>query len=466
VGRRARAALFAACALALLAIAAPASADTVTVSNTNDSGPGSLREVVDNAFPGDVVIVPAGTYTLTSDQIEISTGITVRGAGARRTIVQSDGDSRVFLVDATGPVTITDLTITGGDAGGTEGGGISAAGELTLDRVAVVGNRVNSDCSAPGGCGEGGGVYSNTPLTINRSLFAGNVGYNGGAFYTADDLTLRNSTVTNNTAGQATGTGNGYGGAGEIDADATVRGSTIVGNRDFGDTSGGGGFAFYGPSFSIRNSIVADNTSFINNDQPAGSAENPGFEHNCSGPLTDDGNNLEGATDCGFMASTSRQDAAPRLGPLADNGGQTDTMRLLPGSAALNRGASCEVSDQRGVPRTLGGVCDIGAYELVRCGGVAVDRVGTAGKDILRGTARADGILALAGNDLLLGLAGGDGLCGGKGRDRLRGGMGRDKLLGGPGRDRLLGGPGRDLLLGGPARDRLRGGPGPDFERQ
>jgi hypothetical protein len=53
----------------------------------------------------------------------------------------------------------------------------------------------------------------------------------------------------------------------------------------------------------------------------------------------------------------------PRLGPLQDNGGPTETMALLVGSPALNAGdpAQLGVADQRGVVRS-GGV-NIGAYQ-------------------------------------------------------------------------------------------------------
>ena len=145
-----------------------------------------------------------------------------------------------------------------------------------------------------------------------------------------------------------------------------------------------------------------------------------------------------------------------RLGALADNGGPTATHALLRGSPALDRGGGCPTVDQRGLPRALGGRCDIGAYELARCGRVVVNRVGTSEADRLNGTRRADGVVGLGGNDVLRGRGGRDGLCGGSGRDRLLGGKGRDRLLGGPGRDRLFGGPGRDVLRGGPGRDLQR----------
>jgi Tol biopolymer transport system component len=88
-----------------------------------------------------------------------------------------------------------------------------------------------------------------------------------------------------------------------------------------------------------------------------------------------------------------------------------------------------------------------------RCAGKAATKVGTAGKNKIRGTAKRDVIAGLGGNDVIRGLAGNDFLCGGKGRDRLLGGDGRDRLLGQGGNDILKGGPGRDLLKGGPGRD-------------
>ena len=90
------------------------------------------------------------------------------------------------------------------------------------------------------------------------------------------------------------------------------------------------------------------------------------------------------------------------------------------------------------------------------CGGRPATRVGTAGRDVLRGTRRRDVFAGLGGNDLLVGRGGNDVLCGGSGRDTLQGGGGRDRLLGGAGRDTLRGGGGRDTLRGGPGRDHER----------
>jgi Ca2+-binding RTX toxin-like protein len=90
------------------------------------------------------------------------------------------------------------------------------------------------------------------------------------------------------------------------------------------------------------------------------------------------------------------------------------------------------------------------------CQGRAATIIGTAGRDVLRGTPRADVIVALGGNDVVRGLGGNDRICAGAGNDRVVGGAGTDRLLGGAGKDLLVGGAGKDLLLGG----RRRGGVG------
>jgi Ca2+-binding RTX toxin-like protein len=96
-------------------------------------------------------------------------------------------------------------------------------------------------------------------------------------------------------------------------------------------------------------------------------------------------------------------------------------------------------------------VIDVFLRELrdAPCTGKTATKVGTAGRNRLRGTPRRDVIAGLGGNDVIRGLGGKDILCGGRGRDRLLGGGGRDTLLGQAGRDTLLGGPGRDKLRGG-----------------
>jgi hypothetical protein len=121
-----------------------------------------------------------------------------------------------------------------------------------------------------------------------------------------------------------------------------VNNSTISGNS----ANNGGGILTSGGTATLKNTIVANNEG-----------------GNCAGlPVTDDGGNLEWpGNDCGFALS-----ADPLLGPLADNGGPTQTHALQPDSPAIDAAVECPppATDQRGVSRPQGDACDIGSFEL------------------------------------------------------------------------------------------------------
>src|SRR6185369_10973233 len=69
-----------------------------------------------------------------------------------------------------------------------------------------------------------------------------------------------------------------------------------------------------------------------------------------------DGDHNMGTDNCGLSST-----ANPLLGPLASNGGPTDTRALSSSSPAINAGSGCPATDQRGAARVS--TCDIGAYE-------------------------------------------------------------------------------------------------------
>jgi hypothetical protein len=91
----------------------------------------------------------------------------------------------------------------------------------------------------------------------------------------------------------------------------------------------------------------------------------------CSGSVAANDHNLMqsalAADTCGLSddPGNSRIGVDPLLGPLADNGGGTQTHALLPGSPAIDAGnnATCLAIDQRGIARPQGAACDIGAVE-------------------------------------------------------------------------------------------------------
>lgn len=369
----------------LLAAAAPAQASIFTVDRNDDPDPAtamactaapgdcSLRGaiVAANAAAGpDDISLPAGTYTLTragqgedaafTDDLDISGELTITGAGARSTIVAGGPapfDDRIFHDHSGATAIITGLTITGGKAYGA-GGGVFSTGDLTLDGVAVRGNTA-LDGSA------GGGIYSEGKLTIANSTVSGNSADfgGGGLVQYLRTATITNSTISGNKADQLGG------GVFAHTSVITVRNSTIVSNES---GSLGGGITS-GPlsTVFVKSSIVAGN-SVDNCDIPL-----PQF----GGAIRSQGNNVSSDRSCPFTQSTDERNVKPRLGPLQDNGGPTDTRALLAGSPALDAGTAsgCPAADQRGVARPQGLRCDIGAFERR-------NRPPVAKKDAYRGT--------------------------------------------------------------------------------
>ncbi len=241
---------------------------------------------------------------------------------------------------------------TGGNAGGAStggvGGGILNDGLMTITNSTITGNQ-----SGRGGNGATGGT--GMAASNGSGSFSQAAGNAGGIFSsTTQTVTLTNDTLTDNVAspGGTGGLGSGAGGNGGAlyqQGLGLVQLSfvTVAGNTA-GASVGGVDNASVG-SITESGSIIATNTG-----SPA---------ENCStGTITDLGHNLVSGDN-----SCPGANAAPGLGPLASNGGLTQTMALLPGSAAINAvpANACPVAtDQRGVARPQGGACDAGAYEV------------------------------------------------------------------------------------------------------
>ena len=211
-------------AVLLLALPSAASA-TVTVNTTSDHvpdtcdpvGPGTdctLREAINNPPLDGEIIVPSGTYPLIQGELDVDADMTIRGAGARTTIIRPGPDivSRVMTVESgLDHVEIHGVTITGGNADRGQGGGINNGLNTPLDIFdsAIVDNSADS----------GGGIWSTGELTITRSLIARNhaVGaaspaFGGGLFLVSATTAtvIENTTIARNTATNGTiGSGGG-----------------------------------------------------------------------------------------------------------------------------------------------------------------------------------------------------------------------------------------------------------------
>jgi CSLREA domain-containing protein len=369
-----------------------------------------------------------------------------------------------------------------------EGVGIWSEGEVSLDRTLV---RTN----VPSGIGFGGGMYlfgnaDGAELTVVDSIIRDNEAGFGGGIAARGQVTgtIRSSRIGRNRAGSG-------GGVFLIDGPSLdVERSNIDNNEALSNY--GGGLRALEASFDVQSSTITANSApegggIAINDQPGGAAAgninlantivadnrdtfaDDGLHNDCADQgganVSSSGYNLVGfQLNCiinpaqGDQLGGGTDGSDPPIIPLLTGTGYFGGPEFLlmnaiqPKSPARNTGAPpaiCGARDLRGVPRDRGGACDTGAYELVKCGGVIVNRVGTAGDDDSAGarmapTSTPDGMLGFAGDDRLSGAADDDGLCGLAGDDRLRGDEGDDELDGGAGRDVCVGGPGRDTATG------------------
>ena len=204
-----------------------------------------------------------------------------------------------------GTLSVEDSTFTNNSA--SFGGAIDTSGALTTGMITNSTFSSNSAIS-------GGGITNSGELTITNSTFSNNSASYGGAIrnYTYFSLTIKNSTLSNNSA----------------------------------TTSGGGIYNQSWGTLHYGNTIIANSTS--------------GGECVNFGTL---GLNVNNFVEDGSCSAALQGD--PRLGPLAANGGLTQTMALDKDSLAIEAGndANCPATDQRGVARPQGMHCDIGAYE-------------------------------------------------------------------------------------------------------
>ncbi|MCX6875609.1 MAG: CSLREA domain-containing protein [Verrucomicrobia bacterium] len=354
------------CLVAMLVLGAncPTGAATLTVTNLDDSGAGSLRQLILDAGPGDTIdFGVTGTIGLTSGQLVIDKDLMITGPGAKLLTLSAGGMSRVLHV-ASGTVRLAELSLIDGSAPPyATGGAIENHGILTVDQCSIVNNKVPESFSSTS---RGGGIYSDGSLVVRRCTLAGNVAGDGGGIFNAGTLLLENSTLSTNQAASVNWGGVGGGLHNADRAQAQIDHCTITGNG----ARGAGGLGNMGTAVTtVRNTIVAGNYRTL--------FEGPDL----SGVFVSQGYNLIGDSNdsVGFanavnhdLVGASPAPLNPRLGPLLDNGGPTPTHELRPGSPAIDQGSSSGTStDQRGAVRPFnsGSVpdaddgSDIGAFE-------------------------------------------------------------------------------------------------------
>lgn len=158
----------------------PCGGDCHYVTNTDDSGPGSLRQALADANDGDTInFAVAGTIGLTSGELLVDKSITISGPGAKNLAVNGNAKSRVFHIASGETVTISGLTIINGYTAGFGGGIHNDHAALTLNDCTITGNTSLSYL--------GGGTYNDAEYLGDSVLEA--------------TLEIGNSSVTDNSGG-------------------------------------------------------------------------------------------------------------------------------------------------------------------------------------------------------------------------------------------------------------------------
>ncbi len=414
-------------AVALALAATGAHAASITVTDGGDAGTGTtctLRQAIDSAnsdsiqgtcTPGsgaDTITFAAGlansTIALQYGQLLVNSSVTISGSG--QTIV-AGGNSRVMEISSANTVasvTVSDLTLTGGNYSGVGAGlAIKYGGpaapisrpqsgalaptaigpNVTLNQVTISNNTSNVQA--------GGLFISNATVAINQSSISGNTlnalgNYGAGGVYITNGsaVTITDSTISSNSASgsHAFLTGGVY----VYKSALAVTNSTVTGNRASGGNDLAGGISLANSSAGIYNSTVTGNTTSSSNVAAGGILVGAGASAslnifnsilaNNTGTQANMGvfnsnvvaqSNLMGTTLSGLFAGNGNVfNDAPGLGALANNGGPTLTMLPQPGSPALGAGNAALIpagvtTDQRGVgyARVVNGSLDLGSVE-------------------------------------------------------------------------------------------------------
>ncbi|HWX21054.1 MAG TPA: LamG-like jellyroll fold domain-containing protein [Candidatus Binatia bacterium] len=322
-----------------------------TVTNTGDSGPGSLRQVISDAAPGSSIFFAPGVVgiiALSNGPLVIDKPLSIVGPGPK--VLSLSGSGTTVLDLTNGDVSVSGLTFVN-SGGGSTSPVINNSVNLMLNNCSFI------DC--PGICvmhnsnnlallnssfilnGEGLGIAPGATAAVTNCTFGDNAAFNGGAISNAGTLFLIDCTVAFNVA---------YNSAGGIYS----TGTTYVGN-----------------------SVVAENSTY-----PGGVY----VAQDLAGAFISLGYNFIGAGDgsTGFTNGINQDQlgtSASPLNPLLNgqlslyNGGPTFT--FMPGitSPLIDRGKSFgATTDQRGYLRTVdfaefpnapgGDGTDIGAVEI------------------------------------------------------------------------------------------------------
>ena len=237
----------------------------LVVTNTLDTGAGSLRAAVQVGDPGDLITFASnvvGTLVLSNGPLAIQRDLMILGPGAGVLAISGNNNHDVIEV-LSGIVGLSGLTITAGKITGSPGGfeangGLARGGGVFNQSTLALNNCIISNCTAIGGTGGSTG-----------SGFAGNGGNaQGGGILNIGTLSMTNCSIVASTAtGGAGGTatsggspgsgGQGYGGGLYSLGSLTLVRCSVTGNNAAGGTGGGGAGSGSGGGLANRSTAAS-----------------------------------------------------------------------------------------------------------------------------------------------------------------------------------------------------------------
>jgi len=251
-------------------VAGPASAVTINVTNTNNTGPGSLRQAIldtDTNVGPDTIVVQAGLGTITVDSSLVwnDDSVTIEGNDVT---VDFGGSSRGFVDNSGEGVEIDSMTIMGvtGSSGDDNAPVVSEGGDVVVAKCTISGNDVtSSEGDVAGGVLSEGGAVTVNACTITGNAAHGSADGAGGVLSEGGAVNVSNSTISGNTVDAPGDTGGGVGSEG---GNLIITGSHIscnTGTSDGGDAAGGI-LNEGGGSFTIRTSDILGNRATTTGD--------------------------------------------------------------------------------------------------------------------------------------------------------------------------------------------------------
>lgn len=227
----------------------------------------SAVEAVDTAGGGTLNLTPFCDYVLTEPKslvgnpngangfVRVTTTMRINGNGASISRPAEAPAFRFFWIEG-GNLTLNNLTLRGGRIdGGADGGAIYVPlGALTLNRCTVTGNSVSM---ADGG--HGGGIRNRGALTVNDSVISNNTAGDGAGVHSTADTTeviFNRTLVTGNRASLVGG------GIESIGPGLTLNDTLVVNNEVNGPGAMAGGiFTGNGPLMLNRSAVLWNSVS-------------------------------------------------------------------------------------------------------------------------------------------------------------------------------------------------------------